>query len=197
MRRTVVTALAALVVVAAAAPEAWSADRYKIDPVHTFVGFAVRHLVISKVRGQFNEFSGTILYDEDDITKSSVAITIKAASIDTRHAKRDSDLRSPDFLDVKRFPTITFRSSRVEKRGEGYVAVGTLTIHGVPREVELPFTLLGTVRDPWGNTRIGVEAALTINRKDFGIVWDGRMDNGGLVVGNKVEITIAAEAIKS
>ncbi|MDA2932176.1 YceI family protein [Nitrospinae bacterium AH-259-F20] len=183
--------------VAAAAPEAWSADRYKIDPVHTFVGFAVRHLVISKVRGQFNEFSGTILYDEDDITKSSVAITIKAASIDTRHAKRDSDLRSPDFLDVKRFPTITFRSSRVEKRGEGYVAVGTLTIHGVPREVELPFTLLGTVRDPWGNTRIGVEAALTINRKDFGIVWDGRMDNGGLVVGNKVEITIAAEAIKS
>lgn len=197
MRRTVLSALTALVLVAAGAPEAWSADRYKIDPVHTSVGFAVRHLVISKVRGQFNEFSGTILYDEDDITRSSVAITIKAASIDTRHAKRDKHLRSPDFLDAEKFPTITFRSERVEKRGDGLVAVGTLTIRGVSKEVAMPFKLHGKVRDPWGNMRIGAEASLTINRHDYGVSWSDRMDNGGLVVGNEVEISIAAEAIKS
>lgn len=196
--RRIIPALAAVVMLVGATPNsAWSADSYRLDPVHTSVGFAVRHLVISKVRGRFNEFSGTILYDEEEITNSSVNITIKSTSIDTRHAKRDKHLRSPDFLDAKRFPAITFKSKRVEKRGEGYVAIGTLTIHGVSKEVELHFTLLGKVRDPWGNTRIGAEAALTINRKDFGIVWDGRMDNGGLVVGNEVEITIEAEAIKS
>ena len=131
MRRIIPTLVAVFLVMGAAPDAAWSADRYKIDPVHTSVGFAVRHLIISKVRGRFNEFSGTIVYDEDDITKSSVAFTIKAASIDTRHAKRDSDLRSPDFLDVKRFPTIAFRSEQVEKRGDGLVAVGTLTIKRV------------------------------------------------------------------
>ena len=125
MRRIIPTLVAVFLVMGAAPDAAWSADRYKIDPVHTSVGFAVRHLIISKVRGRFNEFSGTIVYDEDDITKSSVAFTIKAASIDTRHAKRDSDLRSPDFLDVKRFPTIAFRSEQVEKRGDGLVAVSS------------------------------------------------------------------------
>jgi polyisoprenoid-binding protein YceI len=176
---------------------ALSADRYEIDPAHTNIGFAVRHLVISKVKGNFKEFSGTILYDEEDITRSSVDVTIKAASINTEHHKRDKHLRSPDFLDVARFPSLSFRSKRIEKRAGGYVAVGTLTIHGVSKEVALPFALIGKVKDPWGNTRLGAEARMTINRHDFGVSWSKTMDNGGLVVGNEVEIDITIEAIKT
>ncbi len=173
------------------------ADRYEIDPVHTSIGFAVRHFVINKVRGHFTNFSGTILYDEEDITKTSFSVTIKAASIDTRHFKRDKDLRSPDFLDVKKYPVITFQSTRIEKMGQGYVAIGTLTMHGVSKEIALPFTIPGKVKDPWGNTRIGVEAAITVNRQDYGISWSQRMDSGGLVVGNEVQIEINVEAIKN
>jgi polyisoprenoid-binding protein YceI len=184
--------------IAAVSPQvALSADRYEIDPAHTNIGFAVRHLVISKVKGNFKEFSGTILYDEEDITRSSVDVTIKAASINTEHHKRDKHLRSPDFLDVARFPSLSFKSKRIEKRADGYVAVGTLTIHGVSKEVALPFALIGKVKDPWGNTRLGAEARMTINRHDFGVSWSKTMDNGGLVVGNEVEIDITIEAIKT
>lgn len=174
-----------------------AADTYQIDPAHTSIGFAVRHLVLSKVKGNFKEFAGSIVYDEEDITRSSVDVTIQADSINTENAKRDKHLRSPDFLDAEKFPTLTFKSKRIEKRPDGLVAVGDLTIHGVTREVAMPFTILGKVVDPWGDTRIGAEASLTINRHDYGVSWSKRMDSGGLVVGDDVEIEISVEAIKS
>ena len=197
MRRTLIALIVAWTVSVAVPRMALSAERYEIDPAHTSIGFAVRHLVINKVRGSFKTFSGEIFYDEKDITKSSVSVTIQAASISTDHQKRDKHLRSPEFFDVERFPLITFRSTRVERRADGYVAVGTLTMHGISREIALPFTLLGRVKDPWGNTRIGVEASLTLNRQDYGVSWSKTMDNGGLVVGNEVRIEINLEAIRS
>ncbi|MDQ7053998.1 MAG: YceI family protein [candidate division KSB1 bacterium] len=175
---------------------ALSADRYQIDPVHSSIAFSVRHMVINKVKGNFKEFTGTILYDEKDISKSSVSVTIQAASIDTDNSKRDDHLRSADFFDVQKYPTITFKSKRIVKEGDGYVAIGDLTMHGVTREVRIPFQILGKVVDPWGNTRIGVEASLILNRHDFGISWSKTLDNGGLVVGNEVMIELNIEAIK-
>jgi polyisoprenoid-binding protein YceI len=184
----------ASLLVAAVAP---GADRYQIDPAHTQIGFSVRHLVISNVQGKFDEFSGTILYDGQDITKSSVSVTIKAASIDTGVGPRDADLRSANFFDATKFPEVTFQSTRIEKRGEGYVALGTLTMHGVAKEVTLPFSVTGVIKDPWGKQRMGVEASLTINRQDWGLSYSKTMDNGGLIVGNDVKIDLNVEAVKN
>ncbi len=178
---------------AVAAP---GADRYEIDPVHTLIGFSVRHLVINNVKGKFGDFSGTILYDENDITRSSVEVTVRTPSINTGVNQRDDDLRSPNFLEVAKYPEMTFRSSRIERQGEGYVAVGTLTLHGVAKQVALPFTLSGKIKDPWGNERIGVEANLTIDRRDWGINFSKTMDSGGLIVGNEVRIELNVEAVK-
>ena len=189
-----VLAGAASFLVAAAAQ---GADRYQIDPAHTQIGFSVRHLVINNVKGKFNEFSGTILYDGQDITQSSVSVTLKAASIDTGVEQRDADLRSANFFDGARFPEVTFKSTRIEKRGEGYVALGTLTMHGVAKEVALPFSITGTIKDPWGKQRMGVEASLTINRQDWGIAYSQTLDSGGLIVGNDVKIELNVEAVQN
>ncbi len=175
---------------------ALSADRYQIDPVHSSIIFSVRHLVINKVKGNFKEFSGTIYYDENDVTKSSVEVTIKTASINTDNAKRDAHLRSPDFFDAAKYPEITFRSKRIIREGDRYVAIGDLTMRGVSREIRIPFKIIGKVTDPWGNTRIGVEASLTLNRQDYGISWSQTLDNGGLVVGNEVDIELNIQAVK-
>ncbi len=175
---------------------AYAADTYQIDPVHTHIGFAVRHLVINNVKGEFTDYSGTIVYDESDITNSSVEVTIKAASINTGNAKRDADLRSPNFFDVEKYPLITFKSKRVEKKGDGYRLVGDLTMHGVTREVAMPFKILGKIKDPWGNTRIGAEASLTLDRRDYGLKYAKKIDAGGLVVGNEVKIELNVEAVK-
>jgi len=183
-------------VVLASAALAQTADRYELDPNHTQIGFGVKHLVISTVKGKFNEFSGTILYDPADITKSSVSITIKAASIDTGVQKRDDHLRSPDFFDAAKYPELTFKSQRIEKQGDGFVAFGTLTMHGVAKEIALPFTLTGPIKDPWGRSRMAVEGALTINRHDWGLTYNQVMEAGGLVVGNEVKIEINVEAVK-
>jgi polyisoprenoid-binding protein YceI len=174
----------------------FAADTYKVDTTHTNVGFTVRHLVINKVRGKFNEFSGTILYDEKDITKSSLKGTIQVDSIDTDHPKRDQHLRSPDFFDAENHKEITFASSRVEKEGEGYVLVGNLTMRGTSKEIRVPFEITGKIVDFQKRTVIGFEAALRINRQDFGISYSKTMDNGGLVVGNTVNIELVGEAIK-
>ena len=174
---------------------AGSADRYVTDPAHTSVGFTVRHLMIYKVRGKFNEYTGTIMYDEHDITKSSMHGTIQAASLDTDDEKRDKDLRSAQFLDVERFPEITFASTRVEKKDDGYVLIGDLTIHGITKEVAIPFAITGPVMHR-GQTLLGFEARLQINRHDFGITYNRLMDNGGLVVGNTVDIELFGRAIK-
>lgn len=175
---------------------ALAADTYKIDPVHSYVGFSVRHMVISDVKGKFTDFEGTIVYDEEDITRSSVEVTIKAASINTGNDRRDEDLRSENFFEVEKYPLITFKSKKIEKRGDDYVMVGDLTMHGVTKEVAFPFKILGKVADPWGNTRIGAEASLTLDRRDFGIVYDRALEGGGLVVGNEVKIDLNIEAVK-
>jgi polyisoprenoid-binding protein YceI len=189
-KQLILAGVASLLVAAAAQ----GADRYQIDPAHTQIGFSVRHLVISNVQGKFNEFSGTILYDAQDITKSSVSITIKAASIDTGVEQRDNHLRSADFFDAAKYPEITFQSTRLEKQGEGLVAVGILTMHGVAKEVVVPFSLTGPIKDPWGKQRVGVEASLTISRQDWGLSYSKAMDSGGLIIGNDVKIALNVEA---
>lgn len=179
------------------AGSAVAADRYVIDTAHSKVSFVVSHMVIGKVRGMFDDFSGTITTDSEDITKSKVEVAIKAASIDTGNDKRDDHLRSDDFLAAATHPEITFVSDRIEMSGDGYVAHGQLTIRGVSRPVALPFTLLGTIQDPWGNTRAGLDfEPITIDRQEYGVSWSKTLDAGGLVAGNEVKIELAVEAVK-
>lgn len=187
----------AILMILFTATPAFSADTYVFDPVHTHIGFSAKHFVLTTVRGDFREFSGSIMFDEMDVSKSSVEVIIKAASINTNHEKRDSDLKGEGFLEVDKYPEITFKSKKIEKKGDEYVAVGDLTIHGVTREVAIPFTLAGPITDPFGNRRFGVEAGLTINRQDYGVSFDKVMDNGGLIVSNEVNIVLAVEAVKA
>ncbi|HEX8185308.1 MAG TPA: YceI family protein, partial [Blastocatellia bacterium] len=138
-----------------------------------------------------------IQYDPENITSSSVTFNAKAASIDTGVEQRDKHLRSADFFDASRFPDITFKSTRVEKRGKDeFVAYGDFTLRGVTKQVAIPFKLYGTIKDPWGKQRLGVEAGLTINRQDYGVSWSQSLDNGALVVGNDVKITLLVEAVQ-
>ena len=175
---------------------AWAADQYAIDEVHTTVGFSVPHLVISRVHGNFRQLSGAIVYDETDVTKSSVNVTIKASSIDTGNEKRDQHLRSPDFFDAEKYPELTFKSGRIERQGDGYLCVGTLSLHGVSKEIHIPFTITGKVRDPWGKTRIAIEASLTLNPQDYGVSWNKTMETGGVLVGDEIKIELNVEAIQ-
>jgi polyisoprenoid-binding protein YceI len=175
----------------------FGADKYQFDLAHTSIGFSVRHMVLSYVKGDFKDFSGTILLDEKDISKSSVEVTIKTASINTGNEKRDSDLKAEGFLEAEKYPEITFKSKRIEKNDDGYVAVGDLTLHGVTKEISLPFNLIGPIKDPWGNNRIGIQATLEINRQDYGVSWSKTMDNGGLIVGDEVKIELNVEAVNA
>ena len=172
-----------------------AADKYTIDPSHCHIGFSVRHLVINNIRGRFTDYSGAIVFDEQDITRSSVEITIKVESINTDVKNRDDHLRGSDFFDVAKYPDITFKSSRIEKRGAGYAAIGQFTMRGVAREITLPFKVNGKSNFQ-GATHLGVEAAVTINRRDFGMTWNATLDTGGLVVGNEVTIELNIEAVK-
>jgi polyisoprenoid-binding protein YceI len=176
-----------------AAGSAFAADEYKIDPVHSRVGFAVKHMVVNTVHGRFTDYNGSILYDDKDPSKSLVNVTIKTASINTDNNGRDTDLRSANFLDTEKFPEITFKSKSVEKKGDGLVAHGTLTIRGVSKDVDMPFTLSGPI-DTGRGKLLGAEAGLTINRQDYGVAWSRSMAGGELVVGNDVKIEINVEA---
>jgi polyisoprenoid-binding protein YceI len=169
-------------------------EKFDIDPTHSNIGFTVRHMVVAKVSGGFNEFSGTIVYDEKDLTKSSVNVTIKTASINTQNERRDNHLRSADFFDAANDSVISFVSKSVKKDKDGYIAVGDLTIRGVTKEIELPFQILGVRKDARG-ARMGVEASLTIDRFDYGVKWDRALDDGSLVVGKDVQINLAVEAV--
>lgn len=175
---------------------ATSADTYVVDTAHTLVGFTVRHLVINKVRGKFNEFIGTITYDEQDLSKSSLQGSIRVASVDTDNDKRDRHLRSPDFFNAATYPAITFTTTRIEPTDTGYSLIGDLTIRATTKEVVIPFNITGKIVDPGGKTRIGFEAVLRINRQDYGVSYNKVLDNGGLVVGNTVDIELIGEAIK-
>jgi len=171
-------------------------NRWDVDVGHSAIHFRVRHMVISKVSGRFAKWSGTIDLDDKDLTRSSVEVRIDASSIDTQVADRDTHLRSADFLDVARHPEIAFRSKRIEKDGDGYRVVGDLDLHGVVREVALEAEFAGTGKDPWGNERAGFSARASLDRRDYGLVWNAALETGGVLVGEKVEIAIELEAVK-
>jgi polyisoprenoid-binding protein YceI len=171
------------------------ADSYNIDPAHSMIGFAISHLVINTVHGKFNEFSGSVTVENNQVKEAKG--TIQTKSIDTGVQMRDKDLRSPSFFDVEKNPTITFQSKKAENQGGETVIIGDFTMHGVTKEVSLPLKLKGPIKDPWGNSRIGLEGKLKLNRKDYGLTYNKTLEAGGLVVGEEVEIEINAEAIKS
>ncbi|HET9551449.1 MAG TPA: YceI family protein [Anaeromyxobacteraceae bacterium] len=168
---------------------------WNIDVSHSAIHFFVRHMIISKVHGRFARWSGALQLDTADLTRSKVEVKIDAASIDTQVADRDAHLRSPDFLDVGAHPEITFTSKRIEKAGEGYRVVGDLGIRGTVKEVALEAEFAGTGKDPWGNQRAGFSARTTIDRREFGLTWNAALETGGVLVGEKVEISIELEAV--
>lgn len=170
------------------------ARTFTIDRSHSEVAFQVRHL-LSKVRGRFADFTGTIQLDEAIPQNSRVDVTIQAASIDTAEADRDKHLRSADFFEVETYPTLTFTSTSVTPRGgQSYDVVGDLTIHGTTKQVTLPVSFLGKARDPWGNEKAGFEAELTINRKDFGLHWNAALETGGFLVGDEIKVMLSVQA---
>jgi len=174
------------------------ADTWQIDPAHTNVEFSVRHMMISNVKGQFQKTSGTVDVNGKDPTSAKIDATIDATSINTRVDKRDAHLKSPAFLDVDKFPTITFKSTKIEADGPGkWKVTGDLTLHGVTKPVVLDVESTGTpVTDPMGNTRAGASATTKISRKDFGLTWNQPLETGGVMVGDEVAISIDVEAIK-
>jgi polyisoprenoid-binding protein YceI len=153
--------------------------------------------MISKVRGSFDKWTGTFQYDESDPTSTQIDVRIEAASINTKEDKRDAHLRSPDFFDVESHPELRFKSTLVRQDGDDYVVAGELTIRGVTRAVELTVERLGSGRDPWGGERAGFSAKTSINRKDFGLTWNQALETGGVLVGEKVEITLDVEAVRA
>ena len=179
-----------------AAGAVFSADTYSIDMSHSYAGFSVRHLVITNVKGNFNNFSGEITFDENDMSKSSANVTIDVASINTYNTDRDKHLRSADFFDVEKYPEMTFVSTGVKKDGDDMILDGKLTMHGVTREISIPFEFLGKVTDPWGNERIAFEGKTKLSRKDYGMTWSQTIETGGLVVGDEIKIELQIEAVK-
>jgi polyisoprenoid-binding protein YceI len=172
---------------------------WNIDPVHSVAEFKVKHMMISNVKGQFAGIKGFLTLDEVNISNSQVQASIDAASITTRDAQRDAHLKSADFLDVEKIPTLSFKSTRVSRLGNGELAVaGDLTIHGVTRNVV--FAVEGPTpqaKDPWGNTRLGLSGTTKINRKDFGLTWNATLETGGILVGDEVTITLDAQFVKA
>jgi polyisoprenoid-binding protein YceI len=181
------------------APTLAAASTWQIDPAHTSAQFAVKHLMVSTVRGTLGKVTGTLNLDETDPTKSTVSASIDAAGIDTREPKRDEHLRSPDFLDVTKYPTITFESTKVEQISKDrFKVTGDLTLRGVKKPVILEVHGAPTpMQDPFGNTKLGGTATTTINRQDYGVAWSKKLDAGGVVVGDDVDITIDLELIKA
>jgi len=172
------------------------AATWQIDPAHSNVSFSVRHMMVSNVRGEFTKVSGTVEGDEKTPAQAVITATIDATSINTREAKRDDHLKSPDFLDVAKYPTIIFKSKKIEPSGSGQFKVtGDLTLHGVTKEVVLDVSdVTAPIKDPMGKTRAGAQASTKIDRKDFGINWSKVIDGGGLMVGDEVAISVDVEA---
>jgi polyisoprenoid-binding protein YceI len=168
---------------------------YSIDTGHSYVGFAVKHFGLSKVKGEFQKFDGTVTIAEVP-TESSVEVSIDAASFNSRDDQRDGHIRSADFLDVETFPQLTFASTGVRADGDGWVVSGDLTIHGVTRPVDLATEFEGAIDDPYGLERIAFSAETEIDRTDFGLTWNQTLETGGLVVGKKVKVTLEVEAVR-
>jgi len=196
-KHRILTVLFALFAAAVATAPLFAAETYAVDKAHSDVSFQIRHFA-SKVRGNFNDFEGTIQADPAKPEMSSVVFTIKTASINTNNPDRDKHLRSADFFDAEKNPEITFKSSRITPAGvkDKYNVTGTLTIHGVSKEVTLPVTFLGFARDPGGNQRASFEISVKLNRKDFGINWNKALDAGGFMLGDDVDVTINLETVQ-
>lgn len=171
--------------------------RWNLDPEHSTIEFRVTHMVVSKTTGRFMDYAGYVDLDAEDGTVTAIEATIKAESVNTNHIKRDTHLRNAEFLDVKLYPTITYKMKNYKKTSEGFTAMGDLTLHGVTKEVLLTGRYNGSTKDPWGNTRAGFSAEGKLNRKDFGMIWNKTLDNGGLVVGDEVQIRLDVECIKA
>jgi polyisoprenoid-binding protein YceI len=190
------TRMAVLAAAMAVGSPALAAETYQLDKAHSTVGFQVRH-IFTMVGGSFQDFSGTVRIDRARPEASSVEFTIQAASIFTNEPKRDEHLKSPDFFDTAKHPTISFKSSAVKPAGaNSYEVTGNLTMRGVTRQVTLPVTFLGEARDPWGNEKVGFELATVLNRKDFGINWNKALDQGGVLVGDEVKVQISVQGNK-
>ncbi len=172
-------------------------ERYNVDLDHSTVEFRVAHMVVSKTTGRFMDYSGFIEMDPEAMTVKAIEAEIKTASVNTNHQKRDAHLRGPDFFNVEKHPTMTYKLTSYRKTGEDYQAVGELTLLGVTKEVTLAGKFNGVAKDPWGNIRAGFTAEGKLNRKDFGMNWSKTMDNGGLVVGDEVHIKLDIECIKA
>jgi polyisoprenoid-binding protein YceI len=171
---------------------------YTIDPTHSSVHFSVRHLMVSNVRGEFSKLSGTIQVDSDNPANSSVEASIDTTSINTRDGQRDGHLKSADFLDVEKFPAMTFKSKKVTPHEGGATITGDLTIHGETRPVTLDVEgHPNEIKDPWGNQRIGMSATAKLSRKDFGLTWNAALETGGVMIGDEVKITIDLEAVRA
>ena len=172
-------------------------NAYTIDTAHSDIGFSVRHMMFAKVRGHFTKWSATLAFDAANPARSSVEVDIDASSIDTRESQRDAHLKSPDFLETEKFPSITFKSQSVEPAGVGHYRVkGPLTIHGLTKDAILDVEETGRGKDPWGNARVGFVAKTSVNRLDFGLKWNQVLEAGGVLVGEKIEIEIDVEAIE-
>ena len=171
---------------------------YTLDPAHTRIGFVARHAMVTKVRGQFNDFEGSGVVDPSDFSKSTVTVIIQAASIDTRNEQRDAHLRSNDFLAMEEYPQITFTSTGIQQTGPTSVELtGDLTIRGVTNSVTIPFEFEGAATDPYGNLRVGFEGSAVINRKDYGITWNAALETGGVLVSDKITLEFEVSAIKT
>ncbi len=168
-----------------------------IDPAHSSANFSVKHMMIAKVHGGFEKVSGTLQYDPSDITKASIEASIDAASINTRETQRDGHLKSADFFDVEKYPTLNFKSKKVEKDGEDLKVTGDLTIHGITKEVALEVEgPTAEMKDPYGNIKIGISATTKIKRKDFGLTWNAALEAGGVLVGDDVAISLDIQFAK-
>lgn len=188
---------AAVAVSLLAAPAVSLASGWDFDTSHSNASFAVRHLMVSNVRGEFAKVTGAVELDEKDVTKSTVNASIHAASINTRDPKRDEHLRSPDFFDVAKYPALTFQSKKVEKAGENKLKIsGALSIRGTTKDVVLDAEFTPEIKNPWGMVVRGVTATTTINRKDFGLSWNKDLEAGGVLVGDEVKITLDVELVK-
>ena len=170
--------------------------KWKVDYDHSTVGFQVVHMVVSKTNGKFTEYSGVVEMDPDAKEFKTIEAVIQTASVTTDHQKRDDHLRSPDFFDVQKFPTMTYKMKSYKKSGDQYTALGDLSLLGVTKEITLVGTFNGVAQDPWGNTRAGFTAEGTINRKDYGMKFSKLLDSGGMLVGDEVKIKLEIEVIK-
>lgn len=173
-----------------------AAGAYNFDKAHTYIGFRIKHFGLNEIPGAFRDFNGTVNYDPKDVTKSSVEFSAKVTSIDTGIAPRDNHLRTADFFEVEKFPEMTFKSTKIEKKGKNLLVTGDFTLKGVTKQITIPFTMVGAIKDQRGNMHIGIAAATTINRQDYGVKWSQKLDNGSLVVDDMVKVDLQIDAAK-